>query len=565
MSGTRAAPDPREPGSRALAATLAALVLCAVALHFYTIAATSVDVPFLDDWDALLGFQVYWLEAKGVAAHLRLLFDPHNEHLLAVPRVLVLGVHALTGRVDFTWLNLLGNTLALLALAALWPGFRPGRPTPQRVLAFLPAVLCVAQPQAWTAVISPTVSISNFGVVAFAALCFAALARGDARGIGAAALCAACAAFSQGNGVLAAPLAALVPWLRGQRTLAWRWGAGAAASAALYFALAPSDYAAASPLASLARPNQLVAYALYFMGAAGGFARPLPSLLVGVVLVTSFSVLALRGLPRRSPVIFASSLFLFASIAANALLRAHQGAEAPLFQPRYRLYGAFLLALGHLGWEEILPPQPRRRWTGAALAAAFAFWAVSFQVGSTAAKARAAELEADLGVWWETGTQGLRHPDFRKASFFLHRALAAKILRLPGDWPERYAVTPRPAKLPGGGAAVSGALDAVVRGPGWLAVLGHAQVGGSAVGQKVEIALVGNAGAQLAPARAVAPSELPVQAPRRAGRLAHSGYHALIDTRRLPAGRYRIGVVVQQGAQRHFAWTGREVTLGDAP
>ena len=33
----------------------------------------------------------------------------------------------------------------------------------------------------------------------------------------------------------------------------------------------------------------------------------------------------------------------------------------------------------------------------------------------------------------------------------------------------------------------------------------------------------------------------------------------------LPDGDYRLGVVISQGTQRHFAWTGRTLTLGEAP
>jgi len=302
-------PAPRSlaaPAARAPLALAGAAALCAVGIHLHGVAAASVDVPFLDDWDALLGFQIYWSGAETLGARLRLLFDPHNEHLLAVPRALVLVVHGLSGRIDFTWLNLIGNACGVGLLVALWPSFWPGRPTSTRAVAFLPAVLLVAQPQAWTAVLSPTVSISNLGVMFLAAACYAALAKAGRARLALAAACAAAAIFCSANGILVALLGAGIPWLR-----------------------------------------------------------------------------------------------------------APQGAAAPLFQPRYRLYGAVLLALTHLAWVDLLRANARRCWT--------------------------------------------------------HAALDTHLLRLPEDWGKRFGVTPRRAELPPARTAVSLGVDAVTQRNGWLA------------------------------------------------------------------------------------------------
>lgn len=550
-------------GSLRSAARLAAvLAVVAVSAHLVLVARTSVGVPLFDDWDALVGFLVYWQDEDGAAGRLRRLFDPHNEHLLAVPRLAVLGVHGLAGHIDFAWLNLIGNGLALVLLAALWCDFRSDAPPAERALGFLPAVLFVVQPQAWTAVISPTVSLSNNGVMAFGALCFAALARGR---VAWAALAAVAATFSQGNGILVAAIATCVPWLRGERALARRWGTAALAAAAAYFWAAPSDYSAASPLASLARPDRIVGYALHFVGSAGGFARPGASVAIGAALVASFAWLTWRGLARRSPALFALFAFLFASVAVNALVRAHQGATAPLFQPRYRLYGGLLLALTWLGWLEMVPRLRGRAWTAAAALVSILFWGASFRLGAAAAQAHAAGLRAGLDRWWETGAEGLRHPDFRKASFFLTRALHDGLLRIPDDWPERYGAEPRAGgKPPGPGAAVLWGLDAVHRAPGHLALIGHAQVSGSALGQAVEIALIGDDEAWFAPAQGVARGDPPTgRGPDR--RLAGAGFHALVDTRGLPPGRYRLGVRVRQGEHVYFAAGEVPVTIGVEP
>ena len=90
---------------RSAAWVAAGLAAVAVAAQLALVAQTSVAAPFLDDWDALVGFLVYWQDAPSSAGRLRQLFDPHNEHLLAVPRLAALGIHGLAGHLDFTALN----------------------------------------------------------------------------------------------------------------------------------------------------------------------------------------------------------------------------------------------------------------------------------------------------------------------------------------------------------------------------------------------------------------------------------------------------------------------------
>lgn len=547
---------------RSAAFFAAALAAAAIAAQLILVARTSVSVPLLDDWDTLLGFLVYWQDENDAAGRLRRLFDPHNEHLLAVPRLAALGINELAGHVDFAWLNLFGNLLALVLLAALWCDFRRGAPVAERALGFLPAVLFVVQPQAWTAVISPTVSISNNGVMAFAALSFACLARGRVAWAG---LAGAIAIFCQGNGILALPLATCVPWLRGERTLAKRWGIVSLAATAAYFWAAPSDYGATNPWASLPRPDRLVGYALYFTGSAGGFGRPAAAASVGAVVVASFAWLTWRGLPRRNPALFALCAFLFVSIAGNALVRAHEGAEAALAQPRYRLYGATLLALAWLGWLEVAPRLRSGAWTTAAIVVALLFWSASFHTGAATAEAHARTLRAGLDRWWETGDRGLRHPDFRKANLFLTRALHDGHLRIPEDWPERYGVRPQAGgEPPGLGAEVIWNINALHSAGGYLTVIGEAQVSGSALGQSVDIAFIRDGQVWFAPARGVAPGNVQTQRPA-SRRLAGAGFHGLVDTQDLPPGQYQLGIRVRQGEHVYFAVSSPPMTIGVQP
>jgi hypothetical protein len=540
-------------------------VLAPILAYFQLVWSASVDVPFLDDWDALLGFLTHWIEEDGWRGRLRRLFAPHNEHVLATPRATVLLVHGIRGHLDFTVLNLVGNGYLLLLLTVLFAVFRAPEPASSRLLAFAPAVLFLVQPQSWTTVITPTAVLSNPGVVALAAVSFLALARGTPAAVAGAALPALAATFSQGNGFLVLPLGVLVLALHGHRRTALAWGGLTLVALLVYFVLLDPPGQRTSPFASLDRPDRLLRYALNLVGCAGGFSQRGVSLAVGALVTGSFVALWWRGLPRRNPVLFALFLFLFASIAANALVRAHQGPGAPLFQPRYRFFSAVLLALTHLGWAELLHGRTARRWLTGAIAASLAFSAVSFRIGRAEVVELSQELSAGLEHWWSTGEGGLRHPDFRKASFFLNAALDAELLRVPRDWAARFAAQPERREVPPAGDAVSLGFQAIYQDESVLLVSGWAVAGPSAVGQEVEIVLASENGTLFFPALEVLRVDLPQHSERAARRMAPAGFHALIAKRALAAGVYRLGVLVRRDGAEYLSYRQAPLVIFPGP
>jgi hypothetical protein len=561
------------------------LVGIPAALQFALVARASPAAPLLDDYDALLAFAVRWLDHPSPRVRLHLVFAPHNEHVIAVTRALALIVWSARGYVDLLVLNLLGNALALLWLAGLFAAFRTADPAGARLLAFAPAALVALQPQAWMAALSPMVSISNLGVLAFAAVACAAADRGSRRADALAAAAALAALLSQGNGALVPPLLALVAWLRGRRRAALGWLLASAALLLPFSALLlEPDPTRASPLASLARPDRLARYALHLAGCAAGFGNRGAAPWAGLLLLAGALALLRLGLARRSPPQAALLVFLLGSIAANALVRAHQGAAAPLFQSHYRLYGAALLALVYLGGAELARARaaraclagarlrsasPRcarasRAYVAGGLATGLAFSLASFRIGSAEALEHSGRVAEGLERWWTTGEGGLLHPDARKARFYLLAALDRGLLRIPPDWVERLATAPEPRTLPESNRAARAHLDAVYQDRDAILVAGWAQTGGSDAGQPVELVLASVDRAFAAPARSV-PRAYAASAPGGAGRRgAGPGFHALVDARRLPPGRYRVGALVQRAGIVRPAWSDRTVTVPPA-
>lgn len=533
-------------------------------VYFQLVWTASVEVPFLDDYDAVLGFLTHWLDADSWRARGRLLLRPHNEHVLGVPHAWVLVSYGLTGRLDFQLLNTIGNGYLLLLLAALYAAFRREAAPAVRIAAFAPAVLFVLQPQAWSALLSPTISLSNSGVVALAAVTFAAVER-DSRGAGALAAAAALgAALSQANGLLVWAVAPVVVLLRGRRRDALLWGAAAVALGLVFVFAFDTGAQRTSPFTSLGRPDRLLVYTLNFLGSAAGFSRSGVSLAAGAALLASFAALVCRGLPRRSPALFGLFLFLLGSIVANALVRAHQGVGAPLLQPRYAFYAAVLLALTHLGWAELLAGRPAgRRWQAGALAVGLAFCLSAHAQSRGKVWELSHRLSDGLERWWTTGEGGLIHPDFRKASFFMLKGIDQGVIRLPEEWEERYAVEPVRREPPPAGSSVSQHLHALHQDEDLLIVSGWAVAGTSALRQEVEVVLASRGGALFFPAQEVLRVDLPRHSERLAARLAPSGFRALISTDDLEPGDYRLGILVRRGATEHLTWQRDPVRIVD--
>jgi hypothetical protein len=550
------------PGGAVVGALLAT---AAVTVYYQLVWAASVEAPFLDDYDAVLGFLTQWIDAESIRARWRLAFRPHNEHVLGVPHAWVVLTHAVTGRLDVRLLNLIGNGYLLLLLAALYAAFRRDATHGVRLAAFAPAVLFVFQPQHWSALLSPTISLSNAGVVALAAVAFAALER-ETRAAGAlAARAALSAGLSQANGFLVWPIAPVVLLLRGRRRDALLWGVAAIAVLAAYFGgLGPTPHNA-SLFASLDRPDRVAAYALNLLGCAAGFSRTGVSLAAGAALLASFVALAARGLPRRSPALFGLILFVLASIAANALVRAHQGAGAPLLQPRYAFYSAVVLALTYLGWGVVLAGRPAgRRWQVGALTAGVAFCVASHASARQDVLDLSQRLSSGLEKWWSTGEGGLIHPDFRKASFFMLKGLDQGLIRLPENWVPRYLAAPERRAPPDAGTAVSQHLHALHQQDDLLIVSGWAVAGSNAHRQEVEVVLASPRGTVFYPALEVLRIDLPKHSDRLAVQLAPSGFRALISTSDLAPGDYRMGILVRKGETEHLTWRREAIAIAPA-
>ena len=400
------------------------LLLSAPAIAFYSLlSGTTVNVPYLDDYDTILRF----VEGERSVSEL---LAPHVEHRLAGVRVVASTALALTGEIDFRLLAVAGNLGVLATATVLYLGFRPKADSPGKLLAFVPASWFLFQPQYWDSFFWATSALSNLWVLPISGLAFIALLHRQPIAVAAAMALTTVAALTQANGLLCLPigLVLLAFQHRGRAAAAWiAFGLALGGAYASGLALPDGHPGGLSALGS----GSVILYALNFLGAAGGFGIPSASTAVGLAVAASAVVLAPSAM-ARNPALYALLLLVTASAVLNGLGREFiSGPDYALGATRYRFYGSAALAITYLLWAEGLGAgRLRRAFVASGIAAAMAFGIASFALGIEQARAVSTRLERGI-VNWPYSRRGLAHPDAQSAHDILGRAVSAGIYRAP--------------------------------------------------------------------------------------------------------------------------------------
>ena len=107
---------------------VAALLVALPPVFFYTILfRTAVNLPIIDDYEAVLGFVSQSMQHSGILGQLGyLLTSQHNEYKLYVMQGIVWLQYRACGHIDFRILSAIGNSLVLLLGILLWKIFFAG-------------------------------------------------------------------------------------------------------------------------------------------------------------------------------------------------------------------------------------------------------------------------------------------------------------------------------------------------------------------------------------------------------------------------------------------------------
>src|ERR1700743_859724 len=83
-------------------------------LYFRIVDHYAVNIPWSDDYDAILGFLLEFRKAP-FGEKIGLLFSQHNEHRILSSRLVYITWQALFGRINFRYLTFIGDTQLLVA------------------------------------------------------------------------------------------------------------------------------------------------------------------------------------------------------------------------------------------------------------------------------------------------------------------------------------------------------------------------------------------------------------------------------------------------------------------
>lgn len=319
-----------------------------VAWYFYYVAHYSVDIPYLDDYDAILDYLLKFREATG-GEKLRSIFLPHNEHIISMTRLVSWVDYGLTGQINIAALVLLGNGLLLLPLGLLYRTFAASHRYPAYY--FLLVVLIFLNPQYSVTSLWAMALWSNIWVlvpVAFSAW----LLTSPRRWYWAIPL-AMVATFSNGNGLMIWPIGLLILLLERRPFLQWTiWGGLGVITCGSYFYLMrqqPSEgLFLLSNLPLL--PFNVLAFLGSYAALIGGKAGQIIAIIVGAGVITMAWITTKKYLKTHEQTdLLLLSLLAFVTLTALAvgLFRAEKGMSI-VIGGRYRQYSSLAVAVALL-------------------------------------------------------------------------------------------------------------------------------------------------------------------------------------------------------------------------
>jgi hypothetical protein len=351
------ASTPRASKSSRAAALVAWLFVVFPAVLFYWILArTALNMPLIDDYDAILGFlnQMVGLHSFSARAYY-FLTAQHNEYKLFFGHAVVWAQYCLQGRVNFFTLFLVGNSFVLLLAILLFKMLLPEYPEfSRRVAFFIPVSWLVFQLQYWETLNWAMASLQNVSVIVFALASIYFLVPARRGSFPWAIVCLVLAIAASGNGFLVVPVGvlALAVGRHWRQLLAWVAVAlGCVAVYAYHYNVMSSQsprHGSVFAALTRVRPD----FAIAFIGNAASVGKsPLACILLGSILCLFFALLAWRGYPRRNPRVCCCILFLLLTAVGVAGLRSDFGMEQS-FAIRYTIYGALFLIFAWIALVE---------------------------------------------------------------------------------------------------------------------------------------------------------------------------------------------------------------------
>lgn len=342
---------------RALTIIISLILLIPVLIYFTVWDYYAINIPKWDD-HALKKFILDYAQADGWKGKIVALFKQHNEHRIALTRLLAWIDYAITGHLNFRHLMTAGNLL-LLAVVPLWYELLKKNKKP--LFALVPVPFLWMTLAFWENMYWGMSAVQNFGVVTLTLWTLYLCINPRVVPFVIALLLSVATVLTSGNGLLVLPLGALLLFLTQNRKRFALWIIVSAAEIFCYF------YWYTKPESNPDSKASIIQLAKGYMAFLGSFAECIPvldhakvCLFLGIVLflvavsigsTTLFRIMRNKYSHKfeRTTDLFCLGTILF--ILGTALIvvysRAGFGSDV-LITSRYKIYSVLLLIVAYL-------------------------------------------------------------------------------------------------------------------------------------------------------------------------------------------------------------------------
>jgi hypothetical protein len=341
-----------------------ALALAALAVYLGSVARYSSNVPFWDDFDAVLGFLIGYHDNPG--QHWEQLSALHNEHRLLFSRLVVVADYQLNGHVDMLHLIWLGNAGWLACIGMLWLyAQRKG----VALAEFAPVIIVMLVFSHRELMVWAMASLQQYFQLAFS---IGAILLLTCNRLAPALALFVLSSFTGGGGLLLAPV------FGGYHLVNRQWRGLAISSVVIlltayaYFIGLP--YMKPPHHTIVTDPLRIAAYALTFVGSAG---RTRGGCYVFAILLIIALISTRRTLFKTMPALGWLAVYIFLTAVVGGVTRAGFGTDMARTS-RYTEYSLLLITIAYLGHlSAATQARTRVRFVAIGLAistALFAYW-----------------------------------------------------------------------------------------------------------------------------------------------------------------------------------------------
>lgn len=314
--------------------------------HFFMI-----NIPINDDYQAILKFINDCITTENYFEKIKIIFSQHNEHRIVFTNLCSVLCYKLAGTINFTYIALIGN-ISLLFITFLY--YKKFSKTEKRQILFLPVVVLLFNFSHWENMTFAMASTANFTVILFSLLSIHFLTKSE---ITNQTFCFSIifyvlAVFTQGAGLILFPLHVLILLYKKELNKLKQYVLFSAVLFYLYF-LSYNSPAQNTPIFDvlLNYKSKLILFFFGFLGNEVNYFRIFTnetqdsliySSICGFVMLTFISYLFYKKYYKQNLFNFSIIVFVLLVAFVTALSRVANGIDTAAAS-RYRIWGSMLI------------------------------------------------------------------------------------------------------------------------------------------------------------------------------------------------------------------------------